>query len=977
MSIVSGFGGLAADQSGAPSLSVESVEGVHRVFVTVESEDLGSVRTLLRQTGTEPRQLVTGGEAARGAFFAAWSEAGSRWSSFTQDGGATWSDARAIRTAIRLRDGAIEPGFAMPEAPETLSLPAQGELFIVQFKSVSLPEWRLALADRGVEIFNYLPHNAHIVRMSPALRATVESLDFVQRLEPYHPYYRLSRELRDWSAAAAPEEQRRVRVMTLEWGPEGKQRVLEFANGIGAQTAQYWPSGHLFELWLTPSQLGQIAQHDDILWMDPWTPPETDMDLVREDAGTNWYENDSGICGQGVRGEVMDNGIEQNHMDFDGLLIHGPAPDIQSHGTNTTGIVFGNGDRDGDGNAQGTGHMPCAEQAIFADYGGLVDRFAHTQELKGSPYFASFQTNSWGDARTLSYTSVSHEMDDIIWRLDIAITQSQSNSGNQQSRPQAWGKNIISVGGVRHYNTLSTADDAWASGASIGPAEDGRIKPDVNYWYDSIYTTTTGNSYTTGFGGTSAATPEVAGVLGLMVRMWADNVWGTNPAGSTVFDKQPHFSTMKALLINNAQQYPFSGTADDLTRMHQGWGRPNLQLAKERAATSFVVDEETPLQLNQAEFYDIVVVEGESELKVTMVYPDPPGTTSAALHRINDLNLRVTSPSGTVYHGNVGLDVGTESSPGGSPNDIDTVENVFVANPEPGTWSVVVEAVEINQDAYLDTPGADAAFALVVTGGVLDQGECGNGIREGAEQCDGDDFGSATCDGQGCTGGGTLACNLDCTFDYSGCSGCPVCGNGTCERPENCSSCAADCISGSLATCGNNICEIANGEDCENCPSDCNGTSTGKKSDRYCCGSGAGQNPVGCTDTRCTSGGNTCLSTTAPLYCCGDETCEGGETTSNCSVDCGGSGSFCGDGVCDPGETECNCSQDCGSPPATESICGDLIDNDCDNLVDCDDPDCDGSSLCGQCLPLFQSCTRNSDCCNNRCRDIGFVQVCY
>ena len=87
-------------------------------------------------------------------------------------------------------------------------------------------------------------------------------------------------------------------------------------------------------------------------------------------------------------------------------------------------------------------------------------------------------------------------MDDIIWRLDIAITQSQSNSGTRQSRPQAWAKNIISVGGIRHFNTLTTADDSWTSGASIGPAEDGRIKPDVSYWYDGIFTTTTGSGYT-------------------------------------------------------------------------------------------------------------------------------------------------------------------------------------------------------------------------------------------------------------------------------------------------------------------------------------------------------------------------------------------------------------------------------------------------------------------------------------------------
>jgi serine protease AprX len=526
------------------------------------------------------------------------------------------------------------------------------------------------------------------------------------------------------------------------------------------------------------------------MWIDRWSAPENDMDLVRQDSGANWNETNFGICGQGVRGEVLDGGLESTHMDFDGILLHGTVG-VASHGTSTYGIVFGNGNRDGDGNAQGTGQLVCGSQGIAADYTHMTDRFAHTQQLKGAPYFASFQSNSWGDALTTQYTSISSQMDDIIWRLDMAIAQSQSNAGTQSSRPQAWAKNIISVGGVYHRNTLSTADDAWSGGASIGPAADGRLKPDVCYWYDSIFTTTTGNSYTTGFNGTSAATPIVAGVLGLIVEMWSDNVWGTNPTGTTVFERQPHASTIKALMINSAQQYTFSGTTADLTRTHQGWGRPNAQAARERAAASLVVNEGTPLALNQSAVYTVNVAAGTADLKVTMVYPDPPGTTSSTLHRINDLNLKVTSPTGTVYWGNNGLAAGNFSTAGGNPNTVDTVENVFVASPAAGAWTVEVRAAEINQDAYLATPGADAVFALVATGGTAGPAPvCGNGLREGAEACDGTDLGGQTCVTQG-FGTGTLACQLDCTFNTSGCSN--LCSPVGAACTSNASCCSGSC----------------------------------------------------------------------------------------------------------------------------------------------------------------------------------------
>ena len=72
---------------------------------------------------------------------------------------------------------------------------------------------------------------------------------------------------------------------------------------------------------------------------------------------------------------------------------------------------------------------------------------------------------------------------------------------------------------------------------------------------------------------------------------------------------------------------------------------------------------------------------GTAELKATLVYRDWPGTTSSSLHRINDMDLRVTAPGGTVYWGNNGLLAGNWSTPGGTSNTVDTVENVFVENP--------------------------------------------------------------------------------------------------------------------------------------------------------------------------------------------------------------------------------------------------------------------------------------------------------
>jgi len=54
--------------------------------------------------------------------------------------------------------------------------------------------------------------------------------------------------------------------------------------------------------------------------------------------------------------------------------------------------------------------------------------------------------------------------------------------------------------------------------------------------------------------------------------------------------------------------------------------------------------------------------------------------------------------------------------------------------------------------------------------------------------------------------------------------------------------------------------------------------------------------------------------------------------------------------------------------PVTE-ICNDAVDNDCDGLVDCADPDCASSSFCTPtCRPSGAACTSGSQCCSNRCK---------
>jgi len=130
------------------------------------------------------------------------------------------------------------------------------------------------------------------------------------------------------------------------------------------------------------------------------------------------------------------------------------------------------------------------------------------------------------------------------------------------------------------------------------------------------------------------------------------------------------------------------------------------------------VNEEQALTNLQSKSYRLWVAPGTPEFRATMVYTDPPGTpNSPAIDRVNDLSLKVTSPSGTVYWGNNGLTDSNVSTPAGVANTIDTVENVFLPSPQSGVWTVEVIGSDINTDARLETPGViDAAYSLFVAG---------------------------------------------------------------------------------------------------------------------------------------------------------------------------------------------------------------------------------------------------------------------
>lgn len=624
---------------------------------------------------------------------------------------------RAVESRLITRQ-ASQPRPAMLESPGALWLVPAG------------PDQRERIASFGVEVVQAVPGFGFVVRgersvLPDAVFAGVTPFTAADRFAPgLAAWLTATAAIRGVDVSRALTAADRTRLdraagahrftLFLTARTTADDPLIDRVAELGGWAINPQVGARFLDIHIGPGGLIQLVTEPGVLYAERWAPPQNDDPLVRNSTGANYIESVAGYTGTGVVGSVMDNGLLTGHQEFVSL----PPPiglgntEQTWHGTPVYGALFG----DGAGQPNARGVLPDAV-GWFSSYFWLTNRDTHFASLVSPDVGAVFESNSWGTTRTRRYTTRSAELDDLVFRYDLLVTQSQSNTGTPDSRPEAWAKNVVSVGGVNAYGTTDTADDAWAASASTGPAYDGRIKPDLVHFYDGILTTadTDLDEYRI-FTGTSASTPVVAGHFGLFFQMWADGVFGNPTFATGVFNNRCSSSLARAFLINTARPYAFAATGDDLGRFRQGWGLPDLRRLYDRRDETAYWEVDAPISDGAGRVHAVQVQPGTPELRITMVYPDPAGLPQAVSPVLNDLDLRVEAPDGTVYWGNAGLLDGVWSLPGGEPDARNTVENVFIQSPQPGRWRAEVIARSLVEDGYLGTGEIDAVFALVASG---------------------------------------------------------------------------------------------------------------------------------------------------------------------------------------------------------------------------------------------------------------------
>jgi hypothetical protein len=225
--------------------------------------------------------------------------------------------------------------------------------------------------------------------------------------------------------------------------------------------------------------------------------------------------------------------------------------------------------------------------------------------------------------------------------------------------------------------------------SSWGPTADGRIKPDITAPGYLIWSTVTEatNAYEQ-MSGTSMAAPAVTGTIGLLVGYYSQ-LYGTN--------RPPMLSsTLGGIIIHTADQTG-TNTGPNYTF---GWGQLNALSAANLISNNFASGSLAFIKevlLESGDYIQFpVVLTNNQPFKATIRWTDPPGTpTAPALNPtnhmlVNDLDLRVVSPSGATNYPWVLNPASPASAPATGDNTVDNVEQVYIPSPSNGTYTVRV-----------------------------------------------------------------------------------------------------------------------------------------------------------------------------------------------------------------------------------------------------------------------------------------------
>ncbi len=396
-----------------------------------------------------------------------------------------------------------------------------------------------------------------------------------------------------------------------------------------------------------------------------------------------FYNSGRKYNGEGVVVGVNDDGIVGPHIDFKGRMTQPgvTANGSVEHSDMVTGIVGGTGNLD-----PTMAGMATACDLIVREYAGTAC-YINTVAVHTADSAVIFNS-SYSNGCNAGYTSLARQMDREA-RLNPTLIQifSAGNSNNTNcgyGAGSTWGN--ITGGHKQAKNVIATANlesnMSLATSSSRGPADDGRIKPDIAAHGNGNYSTNPNNTYRRG-SGTSAASPSIAGVMAQLYHAYKVNNSGVTPEAAL----------MKTIILNTAED--FGNTGPDFK---YGWGRVHALRAVEAIENNRYLSGSISNGGNNS--HSIVVPANVKEVKVMVYWHDYEASTSASKALVNNLDTKIEYGPSTYMpwlldHTPTTAALNSPATKG--VDSINNVEQVSILNPTSGTYTLKVAGTSVPQ----------------------------------------------------------------------------------------------------------------------------------------------------------------------------------------------------------------------------------------------------------------------------------------
>ncbi|QYO66540.1 S8 family serine peptidase [Leptolyngbya sp. 7M] len=673
-----------------------------------------------------------------------------------EQGGA---DITRLETTVHLPGSSFDPVKTPPASSIAASVGSSDTegYFVVQFGAATDDQLLNSLRDIGLEVIQYVPHQAFIVYGSFNSAGLAAEHSRVRWVGEYLPDHKMPAELKSFVDTVKDN----VATFDIAYFSRADVGLVanEFRSSIRGRviSENRLPNNffNVVRVEMPVSELESVIRLPHVFRIDPYIRPQIEDERAAQIVAGNYVNVTTlnppgydplaqfGADGTGVTVMVSDDGISipgnggfyvTASNTIDGPLRGATAGAAGGHGHINASIIAGwtpFGILDPTGYNYGIGVAPRANiiNIPFLKSGNTttdaqaVDDALNTLGPNGVR--GTISNNSWGSGTNgNSYDSFAATYDGLVRDGSFAasidpfsIIFSAGNSGTSGLTRPKMSKNTIAVANSENIRTElggTGADnmDDLRSTSSRGPAADGRIKPDITAPGTVITGSRAGTcgSVTSCFdanhaysSGTSHAAPQVAGAAALFTQYWRDRNAGAMPRPSLI----------KAAIISTGQEMNGSITnTSTIPNGNEGWGRMNMKFMMNTGVPMKYVNETQEFfSPGQNVVYSGTVGDPSKPFRVTLVWTDPPGVSNPAL--VNNLDLSV-QVGANLYRGNVFSN--GHSATGGAFSTVDNVENVFLpAGIAAGTpITITVNATALNGDGILGNADAtDQHFSLV------------------------------------------------------------------------------------------------------------------------------------------------------------------------------------------------------------------------------------------------------------------------